>query len=153
MRGIRLLIVTLALTSWSCETLKQKDADTEDVRPTTLAEIDTSDLPEEYVPNIRPVVVYYVDDLSNSQFTFSDEIGDYEVMLFPDHHFSFLATAKDKSRKSTKEGLWKWHRITPNQGFLMLDNRRWFLNFISLKEAKATTKGDQRSFMLKFSHM
>lgn len=155
MNGIRLLIVTLALASWSCETLKNQGTggNEKDARPATLAEIDTSDLPEEYTPGMRPVVVYYVDEMSNSQFTFSDAIGDYRVSLFPDHHYSFTATAKDKSRSTTREGLWKWHRVGPDQGFLMLDHRRWFLGFTSLEEAKATTEGDRRSFVLKFSHM
>ena len=71
-------------------------------KPKTLADIDTSDLPEEYVPSIRPIIVYYVDEPANSQFTFGDEIGDYRVMLYPDHRYRFIATAKDKSRPHQK---------------------------------------------------
>jgi len=153
MKGIQLLIITLALASWSCQALKHKGKPGEDEKPRSAANINTKDLPEEYVPGIRPVVVYYVDDMSNSQFTFEDAVGDYRVMLYPDHSYSFTATAKDKSKSNTRDGFWKWHRIGPDQGILLLDNRRWFLGFTSLEEAKATTKGDQRSFMLKFSHM
>ncbi len=155
MNEIRLCLLALVLTLGACETLKSDapEEKEEQARPTSLAEIDTSNLPEKYTPGMRPVVVYYVDDPSNSQFTFSDEIGDYRVSLFPDHHYSFSATAKDKSRSSAREGLWKWHRVGPDQGFLMLDHRQWFLGFTSLEEAKATTKGDRRSFMLKFSRM
>jgi len=159
MRGIRLLVVVLAMSSLSCELLKHTSAHGKrankdpDAKPASLAEIDTSDLPEQYVPNIRPVIVYYVDNPTNSQFTFGDEIGDYRVMLYPDHRYRFLATAKDKSSSQSREGLWKWHRIGPDQGVLMLDNRRWLLNFTSLEEATATTTGDGRSYVLKFSHM
>jgi len=154
MKWIRILVVVLALNSWSCETLLHKTPPGKNAeKPTTLSEIDTSDLPEEYVPTMRPIIVYYVDDPSNSQFTFGDEIGDYRVMLYPDHRYRFMATSKDKSRSDSREGLWKWHRVGPDQGFLMLDDRRWFLGFTSLEEANATTKGDQRSFVLKFSHM
>ncbi len=158
MKWIHLLLVVLAFSACSCETLKLKgahgkNAKGEEDQPTSLADIDVSDLPPEYTTGMRPVVAYYVDEMSNSQFAFDDEIGDYRVKLFPDHTYSFTATAKDKSRSTTKGGLWKWHRVGPDQGFLMLDNRRWFLGFTSLDEAKATTKGDQRSFMLKFSHL
>jgi len=156
MIGIRLLIVAFALTSGSCEALKRggKDADkADDGKPLTVSDIDLTDLPEEYVPGLRPVVVYYADDPSNSQFTFSDQIGDYRVQLYPDHRYLFTATAKDKSKSSSREGVWKWHRVGPDQGFLLMDDRRWFLGFTNLEEAKATTKGDQRSFILKFSHM
>jgi len=153
MKAIRLLVVAVALATWSCEALKHKGKSGEDEKPKSAADIDTKDLPEEYVPGIRPVVLYYVDDMSNSQFTFEDGVGDYRVMLYPDQSYRFIATAKDKSRSSAREGFWKWHRIGPDQGILLLDNRRWFLGFTSLEEAKATTKGDERSFMLKFSHM
>ncbi len=160
MKGIRLfLVIGLALTFGSCEMLRHKGphgkraGKTASDKPMTLADIDTRDLPEEYVPGIRPVIVYYVDDPSNSGFTFGDEIGDYRVMLYPDHRYRFIATAKDKSKSDSREGLWKWHRVSPSQGILLLDDRRWFLNFTSLEEATATTKGDERSFVLKFSHL
>lgn len=153
MNGIRLLLVAFALSSWSCESLQFEEEKVDDGKPMTVADIDMTDLPEEYVPGIRPVVVYYADDPSNSQFTFEDQIGDYRVQLYPDHRYRFTATAKDKSKSSSREGVWKWHRVGPDQGFLLMDDRRWFLGFTSLEEAKATTKGDDRAFLLKFSHM
>ncbi len=153
MKGIHLLVATMALATWSCAALKNKNSPDKDGKPKSAAEINTEGLPEEYVPGIRPVVVYYVDDMSNSQFTFEDEFGDYRVMLYPDQSYRFTAVTKDKSRSSAKDGFWKWHRVGPDQGVLLLDNRRWFLGFTSLEEAKATTKGDQRSYNLKFSHM
>lgn len=153
MNVIRLLVATMFLVLWSCETLNHKGEKGADEKPESLADIDVSDLPPEYVPNLKPVVAYYVDNPANSQFTFEDQIGDYRVMLFPDHRYRFVATAKDKSKSTSREGLWKWHRVGPDQGFLMLDNRRWFIGFTTLDEAEANTQGDTRAHRLKFSHM
>jgi hypothetical protein len=153
MKWTRLLIVVLAMTSWSCETLKNKGDEGDPAKPTRLSDIDTSDLPEEYVPGLRPVIQYYVDAMENSLFTFEDAIGDYRVMLYADHGYRFIATAKDKSKSNSRQGLWKWHRVGPDQGFLIMDDRRWFLNFTTLEEASATTSGDQRNFVLNFSRM
>ncbi len=153
MNGIRLLIVVLALSSWSCETLQQDGSPKEKAEPKSLRDIDVSDLPEEYSPNLRPVIAYFVDEMTNSQFTFADQIGDYRVELFHSNSYRFTATAKDKSRSDIREGVWRWYRVGPDQGFLMLGNRRWFLNFTTLEKATATTKGDNRTFQLEFSHM
>ena len=111
MNGIRLLIVALALITWSCASLQEEEKSEEEKKPLSPADIDVSDLPEQYVPNLRPVIVYYVDDIANSQIDFDDQVGNYRVVLYHNNNYSFTATAKDKSKSESREGVWRWHRI------------------------------------------